>query len=105
MERMYSKRELDTKFKSAEEKNDAWCASILEKLDDMDKYRLTPMLEQARITNGRVSSLEKWRTWLTGAAVVFLLVAGFFFKEYLPSKIDMAVEERFNNWESYELPN
>lgn len=96
MDKNYSKREMDLKFKSAEEKNDAWSGTIMEKLEDLDKYRLTPMLEQVKITNGRVSSLEKWRTYITGAAAVVLIGVGFigtWFSFYVEKLVDARFDE------------
>lgn len=104
MDRAYSKRELDMKFKTAEEKNDAWSATIMEKLEDLDKYKLTPTLDQAKITNGRVSSLEKWRTYITGAAAVVLVIIGFlgtWFKSY----VEVLVDEQFSQYQIREYVN
>ena len=105
MDRAYSKRELDMRFNSIVEKNDAWNATILEKLDDLDKFRLTPTLEQAKKTNGRVDRLEKWRVWLTGCSFVFIpaftAVAGWFIYTQLTleAAIRSAVNERLNEYE------
>lgn len=111
MEKAYSKRELDLKFKGSEDKNDAWNATILEKLEDLDKFRLSPTLEQARRTNGRVDKLERWRVWLTGGAVVFIpaftAVSGWFVYTQLTIQeaIDNAVKERFDSIEYQYVSN
>lgn len=105
MEKAYSKRELDMKFKSAEEKNDAWSATILEKLEDLDKYKLTPTLEQAKITNGRVNKHDRRWVWLTGCAFIFVpifvVVAGWLIKGQLSTdqKIQTAVDDKFAPYE------
>lgn len=99
MDRQYSKRELDLMFKNYEEKNDSWNATILEKLEDLDKHRLTPTLEQAKKTNGRVDKLENWRIWLTGCAAVVVPISIWLFYKWvtIDQQINSVVEERFNN--------
>lgn len=96
------------KFQNAEEKNDSWNASILEKLDEQNKYKLNPILEQVKATNGRVSSLERWRTWLVGGAFVFvpvfMAVSGWLITKQLnqDKEIQSAIDAKFQSYKSSE---
>lgn len=120
----YTKRELDLLFKNLTEKNDAWSAAILNKidethrertqaLDDMREHEVKPILEQTTKTNGRVSTLEKradkndrWRSWLTGAAFilvpVFISVCSWVILRQL--SLDKEIESSVNkHFEQYEV--
>lgn len=97
-EKPYTKREMDMFFKSMTEKNDAWSATIMTALEDIKQHELQPILKQTTLTNGRVSSLEKWRNWLTGAACISLLIAGYFLTDLRQDQqaaIDHAVDRAF----------
>ena len=123
-ERPYSKREMDSFFKNASEKTDAWFATVMAKMqethkerteaiEDMRKHEILPILEQTTRTNGRVSKLEtradrhekRW-VWLTGAAFilvpVFLSVCSWVVLRQLDFDKDVqsAVDAKF---ESYEV--
>ncbi len=100
MEEAYTKRELDQKFASFTDKNDAWNSTIMEKLDDLDKYRLTPIHEQVIRTNGRVDNLEKWRVWLTGCAVILVPISTWLFYNWLSltDQINTKVDARFETY-------
>ena len=80
-DRPYTKRELDLLFRSAEEKNDAWSGTILQKLDDIEKDKIDPMLAQTKLTNGRVNRLENSRAYLLGfcACITVLILPTLFF--------------------------
>jgi len=78
MERTYSKTEVDLKLKNFEEKNDAWNGSIMQKLDDIHKHMLEPILEQVKATNGRVTSLEETRAEQKGGAKVLKALLALF---------------------------
>ena len=89
MEKAYSVRELDAKFKNSEEKNDAWSATILSKIEethkertaaieDMRKHEILPILVQTTKTNGRVGILET-RADKTESLVTFLKGGAYFF--------------------------
>ena len=115
----YSKRELDTRFKNSEEKNDAWSATILRaiedgnrvhqnSLEDMRKHEIQPILVQTTLTNGRVGALEKradkhdlWRSWLTGTAFVLAPISVWLFYQWITidQQIQAQVEERFDRYE------
>ena len=85
MEKDYSKRELDMKFKASEEKNDAWSATILSKIEethkertavveDMRKHEILPILEQTIKTNGRVTRLEKMTLSAGAAGLMYIAI-------------------------------
>ena len=121
MEKDYSNRELDMKFKASEEKNDAWSATILSKIEethkertavveDMRKHEILPILEQTIKTNGRVGILEQradkndlWRSWLACAAFVIVPISVWLFYQWvtLDKQIRSAVDEAFS--ENLEL--
>lgn len=62
-EEPYSNRELDTLLKGITAKIDEAAKDLAEQLDRIE--------EQTVKTNGRVSTLERWRSWATGALAVF----------------------------------
>lgn len=62
----YSNREIDMKFEAIQQHMKDSHASINEKLD--------AILTQTTRTNGRVSSLEKWRSYITGAVAVLTVL-------------------------------
>lgn len=59
----YSNREIDTKFFNLKEHIDENHQVVMETLDRIEK--------QTTKTNGRVSSLENWRSWIVGGLAVF----------------------------------
>lgn len=127
MEQAYSNRELDLKFNSLADKNDAWCATILraieegnkhhqESLTDMREHEIKPILRQTTLTNGRVGKLEERHakvesliTWLRGGAYffvpAFIAVSGWLVYEHVQTqrtineKIYEAVQAEFSNYE------
>lgn len=58
----YSKTEVDLKFQILDQKMDTL-------IDNSEKT-----LEQAKETNGRVTAIEKWRAYLTGAVAIITLL-------------------------------
>lgn len=121
----YTNRELDMKFKSLEEKNDAWSATILraieegskrsqESLSDMREHEIKPILAQTRLTNGRVGKLEDRAaqtesliTWMKGGAYffvpAFVAVSGWLIVEQLST--DKAIDEKVYQSVQAELSN
>lgn len=114
-ERAYSKRELDMKFKSSEDKNDAWSATIMSALEDMRKHELQPILKQTTLTNGRVGVLEK-RQSKTEELIIFLRGGAYFFvpafmavsgwliwnQLTLQGSIQTTIDDKFDEYETYQ---
>ena len=48
---------------------------MMEQLKNISENQ-TKTLEQVRITNGRVSSLERWRAYFVGGGIVVVTVIG-----------------------------
>jgi hypothetical protein len=62
----YNKREIDLLLKGVKQHMEDTIRPIYEKTDRI--------LEQTIRTNGRVSNLEKWRSYITGAVAVLTVL-------------------------------
>jgi hypothetical protein len=100
MEEDYSKRELDMKFKNSDEKNDAWSATILQKieethkertaaLEDMRKHEIAPLTVQVTKTNGTVTFLTKMVYMALGALLLLVPWAGWVTTEVLTREVQL----------------
>ena len=44
------------------------------KFEDYVKEKLESIHDQVKTTNGRVQSLERWRSWITGGLAVLTII-------------------------------
>lgn len=63
----YSNRELDAMFKTLNDKSEERHKDVMKELIEIK--------QQTTKTNGRVSKLEAWRSWMVGAGAIILLFA------------------------------
>jgi hypothetical protein len=71
MDDRYANREIDQLFDQQ-----ALEHALLQRSIEEVKVIATASYEQAKKTNGRVSTLETWRSYLTGALAVITFVTG-----------------------------
>lgn len=93
----YSNREIDFKIQV-----------MLEKVTEVKQDLMIPILRietQTTKTNGRVMSLEGWRTWILGGAAVFvpifIVVSGWLILQTLntPNVVEGAVSKVFQDYD------
>lgn len=61
----YKNRELDDKFKAADERADAFHEKLMDEISYI-KEKVDAIEKQTKLTNGRVNKLEKWQSYVIG---------------------------------------
>jgi len=50
--------------------------NVMDRLDDLDTVRLASIEKQTKETNGRVTSLERWKSYVLGGLAMAIFIIG-----------------------------